>query len=165
MKAHTFKQELLNDFLEVDCQNGIDFQKLLVIQLHPLQKWPKNVPIGEHIRAVNSYIGYLIKKLNNLNFRQICDCNISYFVNLSKLAARYFLCSCAGVNIFYYGSLAKYRQGWLQQLKRSRLLNDKRYKINFVATQEALASLSLTLVENLLTGKTFIRNECYKVAT
>ncbi|OUL33101.1 hypothetical protein BV372_17290 [Nostoc sp. T09] len=130
----------------------------LLKQLSYSAKWhkDKSLPADVETGAVNSYIDYLIKNLNQYrNFSQIFKCDFSYFNGLSKLKLSYLDC----------GSLSKSTQDCLQQLTVNKLSNDKRYKIHFGGTEAVLQHFPTDIVENLLTGNRFNKNECYKVAT
>ncbi|MBD2208478.1 hypothetical protein H6G27_01165 [Nostoc linckia FACHB-104] len=130
-----------------------------VKQLSSLVKQAKRkfIPTGVETRTANDYIYHLIKKNfhNTCNFSQIYNCVISYLNRLSRLKLQYFDC----------GSLTKSTQGCHQLLRIFQLSTDKGYKINSVGTEEIFRSFSTPIVENLLTGNRFSRNECYKVAT
>ncbi|BAY33088.1 hypothetical protein NIES2107_49830 [Nostoc carneum NIES-2107] len=130
-----------------------------VKQLSSLVKQTKGkfIPTGVETRTANDYIYHLIKKNfhNTCNFSQIYNCVISYLNRLSRLKLQYFDC----------GSFIKSTQGCHQQLRIFQLSTDKGYKNNFVGTEEIFRSFSTPIVENLLTGNRFSRNECYKVAT
>ncbi|BAY96790.1 hypothetical protein NIES37_07270 [Tolypothrix tenuis PCC 7101] len=143
----------------VDEQNAIQSIRWWLTQLSSLVKQNKCkfIPTDVETRTANDYIYHLIKKnLNNSrNFSQIYDCVISYLNHLSRLKLQYFDC----------GSFIKSTQGCHQQLRIFQLSNGKGYKNNSVGTEEIFLNFSTPIVENLLTGNRFSRNECYKVAT
>jgi len=144
--------------IELDWPNVIEFIRCWVQQPSSLAKQlkTKSIPIDVQTGPANDYIYHLIKNLHNYrNFSQIYNCVFSYLNRLSRLKLKYFDCD----------SLTKSTKDWHQQLTIFQLSTDKRYKINFVGTEEILHSFSTPIVENLLTGNRFNRNECYKVAT
>ncbi|OUL32714.1 hypothetical protein [Nostoc sp. 106C] len=142
----------------VNWQKEINFIKYSFEQPSSSAKWHKSesLPVDVETGAVNGYIDYLIKNLNKYrNFSQILKCDFSYFNSLSKLKLPY----------IDSGSLTKSTQDCLQQLTVNKLSNYKRYKINVGGTEKVLQHFPTDIVEILLTGNRFNKNECYKVAT
>lgn len=71
----------------------------------------------------------------------------------------------SGINTFYCRAETEFRQGYIQLFTNFSLSEGSRYKNHFVATVAFLRNLSETIIEYLLTGNTFMFNECYRVAT
>ncbi|BAY10428.1 hypothetical protein NIES2098_35950 [Calothrix sp. NIES-2098] len=144
--------------IKVNWQNGINCFKYLVKQSSSSAKSYRSKSLSTDVEteAVNGYMDDFIQNLNNYyNFSQIFKCNFRYLNRLSKVK----LTQCN------YGSSRQSTQDYLQQLTVNKLSNYKRYKIHFRSTEAVLRHFPTDIVEILLTGNRFNKNECYKVAT
>lgn len=144
--------------MKVDGANKINFVKCWLKQPNFSEKWhiSKSLPTDVETGYLNDYIDYLIRTLNNYrNFNQIFNCDFSYLNRLSKVKLQYFDC----------GSLTKSTQDCLPHLTVLQPSNSKRNKINFGGTENVLQHFPTDIMEIILTGNRFSRNECYKVAS
>ncbi|BAY21992.1 hypothetical protein NIES2100_17550 [Calothrix sp. NIES-2100] len=142
----------------VNWRKKIDFLQSWVKRPNLSAKWHINKSLSTDVKTetTNGYMNYFMKNLNNYrNFSQKFNCDLSYIKGLSKLQLKY----------FNFGSFSKIKQDIVQQLTVVQQSNYQRYKINFGITEEVLQPFPSSIMEILLTGNRFSRNECYKVAT
>ncbi|OYD99536.1 hypothetical protein CDG77_01205 [Nostoc sp. 'Peltigera membranacea cyanobiont' 213] len=71
---------------------------------------------------------------------------------------------CIRLNLFNFAKENKLSKAELQQVKIYKIPNNNktRYKINATPTEKYLLTLFISIVENLLTGKTSINNDVIK---
>jgi hypothetical protein len=137
----------------------------LSLGIHSLQKQHKIISLCVKTGTVTSYVDNFRKTLNNyVAARNIFDCNISYIDLVSKLIVYYLPSNYTRLNIFNFGKKSKFKKAKFQQVNIYKIPdnNKTRYKINVAHTEKSILTLFISIVENLLTGKTLNNNDVIK---
>lgn len=83
---------------------------------------------------------------------------------ISKFIAYYSPRDCTKLNIFDFGKETKFRKAEFQQVKIYKIPNSNKttYKINTAHTEKSILTLFISIMDNLLTGKTLMNNDVIK---
>ncbi|MBD2561931.1 MULTISPECIES: hypothetical protein [Nostoc] len=166
---NTFKADSGEKVLKQDClTKGLFVYQVfsyLPLGISCPPKQYKVISLSVKTGTVTSYVDNFSKTLNNyVAASNIFDCSISYIDIVSKLIACYSASDRTRLDIFDLGKESKFRKAEFPQVKIYEIPNNNktRYKINVAHTEKSILTLFISIVENLLTGKTLLNNDVIK---